>query len=90
MVPTSMSAETNKFVDRSAAGIRRRRKVFSYCRRVKKPLSSSFLHRFMSAMSSGLRSAALGLIPCWLINFKTEAMPGKLGQGLRGKDSEIV
>jgi len=27
----------------------------------------------MSAMSSDLRSAALGLIPCWLINFKTEA-----------------
>ena len=52
---------------------------------MKKPLSFSFLHRFMSAMSSGLRSAALGLIPCWLVNFKTEAMPGKLGLGLRGK-----
>ena len=58
--------------------------------RSKNPLSSNFLHRLMSAMSSGLSSAALGFNPCCAISFKTDAMPARLGQGLRGKDSVIV
>jgi len=61
-----------------------------HCSRAKKPLSSNFLHRLMSAMSSGLRSAALGLMPCWAINFSTEAMPARLGQGLRGMFSAMA
>jgi hypothetical protein len=48
--------------------------IRDYCSRAKKTLSSNFLHRLMSAMSSGLRSAALGLIPCCVINLNTAAM----------------
>lgn len=74
-----------QFVSNKASGW-----FLAHGRRPKKPLSSNFLHTLRSPISSGLRSAAFGLMPCWAINFNTEAIPGSDGQGLRGIASEMA
>src|SRR4029450_13581188 len=55
----------------------------------KNPLSSNFLQRDKSAISSGFTCAALSLSPCWAINLITEATPSIVGQGFFGSSATM-